>query len=45
VLPWIIAALIILIVGAACGLIEDEPRSDDPPDSDGEEPVTALLAT
>jgi hypothetical protein len=33
VLPWILAALIILIVGAACGLIEDDPRSDDPPDT------------
>jgi hypothetical protein len=35
VLPWIVSALIILIVAVACRFIEEGPRSDDPPDSDG----------
>jgi hypothetical protein len=44
VLPWILAALIILIVGAACGFIEDDPRSDDPPDTgEGAFRVTLLI--
>ena len=38
VLPWIAAVLILLVVGAACGFIEEHPRRDDPPDAGDEDP-------
>ena len=43
VLPWILAVIIIAVVGAACGFIEEGPRSDDPPDTGGDDPGLAVL--
>ena len=44
VLPWIISFVIVAVVAVACRFAEDHPRSDDPPDSSDEDPVTVLLA-
>ena len=42
--PWILALIIVAVVAVACRFAEEHPRGDDPPDPDGEEPVTVLLA-
>ena len=44
VLPWIASLVIVAVVAVACRFAEDHPRSDDPPDSSDEDPVTVLLA-
>ena len=43
--PWLVAIAILVVLPVALLLwADDHPRSDDPPDSSDEEPVTVLLA-
>ncbi len=45
VLPWIVSAVIVLVVAVACRFAEEGPRQDDPPDSSDQEDGLEVLAT